>query len=356
VPFGLFSPAPAEFAALAASGFTMVGPWYQPELARAALPLAMANGLGVVMTVGYPHERYRDSHAIDWDAATTQRELTAQVRSLAHEPAIAAWYLLPEELHERDSSHLEYLRVATAAIRAADPLGRPILSYSANHRDAGRLAPIVAELDIATKGAYANFAGYRDERAWVRWSIAELEAAGDKPAWLLPEMFQDPDGADAATIAAWVRHDVYAGLVAGAEGVLVFSGWRRPGFDRYDDYLDAYREVAQELNGAPGLGAVIANGQPCSGEPIEIVGGPREVEIHASGATHTLPALGRLDRVHDGLRWTFLVNSSADALILRAPAFVDAVAIVGAEHRSSPDAFALPAWGVVVLRRGHERT
>lgn len=348
VPFGLFSPAAAELDALAQSGFTMVGPWYQPDVARAALPQAMQAGLAVVMPVGYPHEQYRDSHEIDWDVATTQRELTDQVRALAHEPAITAWYLLPEELHERDATHLAYLRAATAAIRAADPLGRPILSYNANHRDARRLAPIVAELDIATKGAYANFAGYRDERAWVRWSIDELQAAGDKPAWVLPEMFEEP-AAD-ADVAAWVRHDVYAGLVAGATGVLVFSGWRRPDFERYDEYLRAYRDVANELNGRLGLGAVILRGETCEGAPIEIIAGPAAVEFRASGSMHVLPTLGRLDVVHNGARWTFLVNSSNEMLTVRAPAFAQSELMLGAEYRTDAQTLALPRWGVAALR------
>ncbi len=351
IPFGLFSPAIGELAALAEGGFTMAGPWYQPEIARAALATASANGLGVVFPVGYPHERYKDTKRIDWDLDTTRAELAEQIEELRDEPAIVAWYLLPEELDERDQGHLEFLRVATETIRAADPKGRPILSYQANHRGAARLAPIMAHLDVSTKGAYANFAGFRDERAWVRWSIDELEAAGDSPAWLLPEMFEDPAGADAATIAAWVRHDVYAGLVAGATGVVVFSGWRRPNFDHYDDYLDAYRVVATELNGSLALADVLLAGKRCRAPVVEIVDGPRDVSFEASGRVHHMDPLGRLDLAHAGARWSWLVNSSPSVLTVRADAWRGAEAVVGAEHRVDDETFALPAWGVAVIRR-----
>lgn len=351
IPFGVFSPAIDELPALADAGFTMAGPWYQPEVARAALTTARANGLGVVFPVGYPHERYKGTKRIDWDPVTTRAQLTAEIETLRDEAAIVAWYLLPEELDERDPDHLEFLRVATETIRAADPQGRPILSYQANHRGAARLAPIMAHLDISTKGAYANFAGFRDERAWVRWSIDELEAAGDSPAWLLPEMFEDPSGADAATIAAWVRHDVYAGLVAGAKGVVVFSGWRRPNFDHYDDYLGAYRAVATELNGSLALADVLLAGKRCRAPLVEIVDGARDVSFEASGRLHHMDPLGRLDLVHAGARWSWLVNSSPSTLTVRAEAWRGAEAVVGAEHRVDDVTFALPAWGVAIVRR-----
>jgi hypothetical protein len=350
LPFGVFSPAVEDLAVLAANGFTSVGPWYQPERARQALAVAKQVGLSIVYPVGYPHERYKHGKRIEWDAETTRAELTAQIEALAGEPAITAWYLLPEELVEHDATHLEFLRVATAAIRAADPRGRPILSYQANHRDAGRLAPVVAHLDIATKGAYANFAGHRRTRAWVRWSIDELEAAGDATPWVLPEMFEDPADADATTIAAWVRHDVHAGLVAGATGVLVFSGWRRPNFAAYDDYMAAYRDVAYELNGPLALGDALLAGDRCKGEPATIVTGPIEVTFEAGGETQRLPALAQLDLVHAGAHWTWLVNSSAESMTVRAETWRRADVPLGAEHRIDDDTFLLPPWGVAVLR------
>jgi hypothetical protein len=346
----MYSVRTTDFAELARNGFTLVGPWYEPAPDRALLDAAAAAGLGVVFPVGDP--RGREHGAFSQTHAQTRATIGAGVREVVDHPAIVAWYVLPEEVREWNAAELGYVRIATEAIRAADPRARPILSYQPNHHDAARLAPVVAHLDISAKGAYTNFAGHRETRAWVRWSIDELEAAGDAPAWLLPEMFQDPPDADAATIAAWVRHDVYAGLVAGARGVLVFSGWRRPGFTHYDDYLAAYQAVARELNGPLALGDVLLAGARCrDSDVVQIVDGPREVTFESGGKSQRMPALGRIEIVHAGARWSWLVNSSAQPLTVRAPAWADAHAVLGAEHRVAPDTFALPPWGVVVASR-----
>lgn len=350
MPFGIYSANASDFAELARNGFTTVGPWYVPAPDRALLDAAAAAGLGVVFPVGDP--RGREQGAFAQTAAATEARIGASVREVVDHPAIVAWYVLPEEVRAWEADELSYVLAATAAVRTADPQRRPVLSYQPNHYDAARLAPVVAHFDIATKGMYANFSGYRDKRAWVPWSVDELETAGDSPVWVVPEMFEDPPDAGAAIIATWARHDVYAGLVAGARGVLLYSGYRRPNFNRYDDYLTAYKAIARELNGPLALGDVLLSGKACRGDSVEIVAGPTEVEFEASGGMHRLPSLGHLELVHAGARWTWLVNSSAEALTLRATSWTHAAVVSrSADVQHAGTDVHLPPWGVAVLRR-----
>lgn len=349
IAFGMYSADPRDFDALAQDGLTTVGPWYVPAPDRAVLDRAAAAGLGVVYPLGDPQGRANGVFA--HTEAQTRARVGAAVRAVVDHPAVVAWYLLPEELRAWDPAELAYLRVATETIRAADPLRRPILSYQPNHHDAAALAPVAAHFDIATKGMYANYAGHRDARVWVRWSVDELEAASDAPVWVVPEMFEDPPGADAAAIEGWVRHDVYAGLVAGARGVLVYSGFRRAGFSRFDDYLAAYRTVARELNGPLGLGDVLVRGTSCDVGAAEVVAGPSEVTFEVGDALRRAPSLGQLLLAHDGARWMWLVNSSPQPLTARVHGWSDAIVVAPTPRlRRDGDDVHLPAWGVAVLR------
>ncbi len=350
IPFGLYSASAADFARLAQNGFTIVGPWYVPAPDRSLLDAAHAAGLGVVFPIGEPQGRELEVFA--HSEAQTRASIRARVQEVVDHPAIVAWYVLPEEVRAWETAEFEYLRTTVAAIRAVDPHHRPILSYQPNHYDAAALAPVASQLDIGTKGMYVNYAGQRDTRVWVRWSVDELEAAGDAPVWVVPEMFEDPANADAATISAWVRHDVHVGLVAGARGVLVYSGFRRKNFARFDDYLRAYEAVALELNGPLALGEVLLRGKVCGGQGLDVVEGPSEVSFAAGGKTHRVPALGQLMIEHAGAQWLWLVNSSPQTLTLRAAAWASAALVsrsVGV--RQDGTLVHLPAWGVAVLRR-----
>jgi hypothetical protein len=350
LPFGMFSADPSTFADLAHNGFTMVGPWYVPAPDRALLDAAAAAGLDVVFPIGDPQGR--ETGAFARTAEQVRAMVDARVREVVGHPAIVAWYVLPEEVRSWEAAELDYLRTASSAIRAADPRGRPVLSYQPSHHAARELAPVVAHVDIATTGLYVNHTGHRDARAWVRWGVDQLEAAGDAPVWLLPEMFEDPRSATRPTIAAWVRHDVYAGLVAGARGVLVYSGFRRQGFTHYDDYLVAYQAVARELAGPRGLGDVLLHGAACRGTVITPVDGAHEASFATLAGTERLPALAQLERAYAGARWLWLVNSSDAAMTVRVAAWTSAeVASSSAGVRHAGDQVRLPAWGVVVLRR-----
>ncbi|MFO0635327.1 MAG: hypothetical protein U0168_20965 [Nannocystaceae bacterium] len=352
VPLGMFSVPPASFAALREAGFTMVGPWYRPAPDRALLDAAAQAGLGVVFPVGYPHDRYLAEHAIDWDTAAIESNLAAQVAAVVDHPAIVAWYLEPEELRYWRDDELAYVRTAVATIHAADPRARPVLGYQPNARDAQQLAPVLAHFDIGSKGAYVGFAGHRDRRAWMRWSVAPLRDATPpgRPVWVLTEMFEDPPAGSDVDIAAWVRHDVFAALLAGADGVLVYSGWRRPGFGSYDAYLAAYREVAGALHKG-GLAAVLRGGRRCDGAAARIVDGPASVELALAGRRERWPSLQHVELRAGDEHWIWLVNSAASPIVVELDPPPTAAVAYGHEHAARTDAgLWLGPHAVVALR------
>ncbi|MBX7082219.1 MAG: hypothetical protein K1X88_23625 [Nannocystaceae bacterium] len=352
VPMGIISAAPSSFAALREAGFTMVGPWYRPAPDRALLDAAADAGLGVVFPVGYPHDRYLAEHTIAWDAARIEAELTAQIAAVADHRAIVAWYLEPEELRYWRPEELAYLRRAVATIHAADPRARPVLGYQPNARDAQQLAPVLAHFDIGSKGAYVGFAGHRDRRAWMRWSVAQLREATPtgRPVWVLTEMFEDPPAGSDVDIAAWVRHDVFASLLAGADGVLVYSGWRRPGFGAYDAYLAAYRDVAHALN-HQGLAAVLRGGRRCRSAAARVVDGPDAVALSIAGRAERWPSLQQVELRAGDEHWIWLVNSAAAPIVVEHDALPPGPLAYGHEHAARTDAgLWLGPHAVVALR------
>lgn len=351
MPFGIYSVPPTMFAELRAAGFTMVGPWYTPAPDRALLDAAKAAGLGVVFPLGYDHARYGKTHAIEWTLDETRTHIAAQLAAVADHPAIVAWYLAPDELRSWKPDEVAYLEAALATIRAND--SRPIVGYQPNDRNATQLDPIVDAFDIAAKGAYVGYAGHRDRRAWVRWSAAELrEAAGaDKPAWLLPEMFEEPRGEGPIDIDAWVHHDVYAGLLSGADGVLVYSGAPRRGFTSYDAYLAAYREVADELNGARGLGRVLRRATRCRARELTQLDGPREVEIVGAREQLRLASVQHVELADGDAHWSFLINSAAEPVVVRLSPPLHGETVLGRERAQLvDDRVWLSPWAVLVVR------
>lgn len=308
IPFGMYSAPPARMSELADAGFTWAGPFYprELELAPDRIEAATRAKLGALVPIGW-HRRPGES--IPWDAATTEREIAAAVQSRVDDDAIAGWYLVPEELDPGVPRDVEYLELAVRTIREVDDRARPIFGYQPNARNGEQLRPIARHVDHLAKGTYVNYTGHREQRAWVRWSVEQVLAAmrpEQRPLVAL-EMFQDPHDASASDIERWVRHDVLLALLAGARGILVFSGWKRPKFDRYDDYFASYARVATELRRG-GVSEALTNGR----EPtLRIEAGPEhtEVDVHRY-ASVTARALGPI---------TVIVNSSRSPVVVRLP-------------------------------------
>lgn len=352
LPFGFYSVPVAGFDRLASAGVTMVGPYYGKRPSRTLLNAAQQAGLGVLYPLGLEVPRMDEQGRAD---------LLAQIDAAADHDAIVGWYVLPEELRPWSEVEMLYAARVQAVVRTHDPLDRPLLSYQPNHRTRDDLAEASASFDMVLRGLYANFVGATDRRAWVREGASTIAAAShaDQAPWAVLEMFEEP--AQTSDVGAWVRHDVYASLVAGARGVLVFSGWPRSGFPAYEAYLSAYLEVATELNGPLGLATPLLRGAASRPIELEIVGGPVRTDAAMGDTPRWVQSVASL-QVSDGdSRWIYLVNSAQQAVRIRmAPTrFVcPAVAVVGPEVREG--VLELPPLGVCVLRipnatRGAER-
>jgi hypothetical protein len=312
IPVGMYSAPPDRMQALADAGFSWAGPFYPGELPLAPdrLEAARRSGLGVLVPIGWHR---RGDQPSPWDAATAEREIATAVAAFAADETIAGWYLLPEELRPHEPGDLAYLELATRTIRDADPRRRPIMGYQTNARPAPQLRPIARHLDSVAKGAYANWSGHRDQRAWVRWSaeqVVSVSGPGQMPLSAV-EMFEDPPGASASDLCRWARHDVLLALLAGARGILVFSGWRRPNFERYDDYFAAYAEVVADLR-RPGVAAALLGGTSPS---VRIAAGPGEVDVTAGRdrlryGSITAATAGEI---------TIVVNSASEAVVVALP-------------------------------------
>ncbi|NUQ00768.1 MAG: hypothetical protein HUU35_13035 [Armatimonadetes bacterium] len=318
-PFGGFS-LPADLVAQAkASGFTMLGPYYGAlPAATKELDLAAQQGLPIAWRVGAPKEMVEAGQV---EAAVAM--VREQVQAVMARPEIAWWYLTPEELRHWRKSEIEFLAQASEAIRQTDPRRRPVWMYDPNHRDAAALQHTGRHLDLIGKGFYANISGHRSQRAWIGWSIEQQVAAAKavRPTaapLAVTEMYILPAGSDPARIPAWVRHDVYASLVGGAKGVMIWSLARRKGFDHHAPYLEAYQAVARELNGPAQLGQVFLFGEPRNDLRLTHLNGPEQVEVTLAGESKTTrPAVSWLDTAYGTDRYLFVVNSAEEPVRLR---------------------------------------
>lgn len=337
IPFGMYSVPVDRFEDLSAAGMTMVGPYYGGAVDAAVLDAAHDRGLRVLYPVGF------DGVQVDDDA---RARLEAQVHAVVDHPAIGGWYVLPEETRPWVDAEVEYLAWVRSTVHAADPLHRPLLSYQPNHRRRDELAAVSGSLDIVTRGLYANFVGATHTRAWVREgarSIAEATAETQTP-WAVLEMFAQPDAEDLGWVEAWARHDVYASLVVGARGLLVFSGWPRAGFDAYAAYLGAYLQVADELNGTESLATPLLRGRPSDAIELERVTGPARVTAGGQEVDSVAWVVVR----DGGTAWAYVVNSAEVEVGVKLRARCPAQSVVGPTLEG--DVLRLPALGVAVLR------
>lgn len=320
------------------NGFSAAGPVYRGE--KAYLERAFAAGWPVVAHLGRELGLRRGGLSPERAAAA----VAAEVRALAGREQIQWWALWPEELKPWDEDERRYLAAVSSAARAADPLGRPLYHYNPGHRTAAELAAVAPYLDVLAKGAYANHMGKKRERAWVGRQVAdELEAlaAAGRPgafALVMPELSADPEPGEDAEVAAWARHDVYAGLAAGAKGVLIWSLFPRPEVERtWALWYEAYAACGRELAGE--LGQALLFGEPRS-----------ELSVRAP------PGLSRRELAYGGSRWLLLVwseRAEAAVMVSGFPAATRAAdAFTGAALPAGGGALrlTLPPYGVAALR------
>jgi hypothetical protein len=314
-----------------AAGFTMIGPQYGlHEKARAdaaSIQLKCIYGIGGDET-GQVWFDFKSESPPAFDPKEVARRVKEQVAAVADDPAIAWWYVQSEELRYWLDNEMLYLKTVTDAIRQADPLKRPIWMYEQNHRDAKGLTHLLKYIDVAGKGAYVNYAGQDNSRVWVRWTMEqETQAVRDSHrsgelAILVPEMFEQPSAGSVSLVPAWVRHDVYLGLISGAKGIVVYSMATRNGFDAHDVYYQAYAKAAREITGPEGLGQVFLFGEPRKDMGIEVISGPKIVvqkdDFGAElGKALEYPSIAWFDAVYGEDHYLLAVNSANEPVKAR---------------------------------------
>lgn len=313
-----------------ANGFTVAGPVYGDQ--KPYLERCFANGWPVVAHVG-PRITFNDKDPAKYkvDPPILRQEIQKQVRELASHKEIVWWTIHPEELRPWRGDEMRYLAIVCEAVRATDPLARPIYLYNPNHRDVKTLLPIAKQVDIVAKGCYVNTVGRKRDRAWVRWSVEQeteaLRAGGRAQAipLLMPELCKDPEPEEDKEIRAWVRHDVYLGLASGAKGVLIWSLFKRREVKRtWQLWYDAYSECARELNGPRGLAQVFLFGERQSTLKVQQVQGSAAANVTLGGSAEAgatteqeraqrevkFPSWTSAEFLYRGSRWLFLVNSA----------------------------------------------
>jgi len=353
-----------------AAGFSVVGPAYGGTNETQSIACDRA---------GWPHITqvgpFEGNTGGNWEAASripldeVRRRTAANVARHAGSRSLVMWAVQPEELRPWRADEMAYLRAVCEAIRATDPLGRPIFLYNPNHRDAASLAPIAPLVDVVAKGCYANAAGHKDNRAWIRWSVEQMRAAADKAGpgrqvLVMPELARDPDPADRPLIASWVRHDVYLGLMSGADGVLLWSLFPRKEVKAtWKDWHEAYARCGRELNGERALARVFLFGEPRADLAVLTVEPRRPYPLGTSARNAleqgtTGPSEGRAGTLHPytacerqlgEARYLFIANSVPEPTTFRIAGFpLDGVV---ATNAFTGEPLALPAPGAPLEAR-----
>ncbi|MBI5818712.1 MAG: hypothetical protein HZA88_06975 [Verrucomicrobia bacterium] len=372
-PFSGFSGKPEREKA---NGFTMHGPVYGSNK-LGALEANEKAGLPFPYTIGLDMKFLSDK-PLSLTEAEIKASITKQVAEVVSRKSICWWYLQPEEIRYWRKNELAYLKAASEAIHAADPMKRPVWMYDPNHRDTKALVQTGAHLDLIGKGCYVNYAGYQDRRVWVRWGMEqETEAVrqlrGHRTPLLVPELCKDPDPSLFNQIPVWVRHDVYCGLIHGAKGVVIWSLFKRPAVrESYNLWYDAYATAAHQLTGARKLGEVFLFGESRNDLTVKQLSGPTTVtladkkktaeakslsEREKAGMDLKYPALSWSELARGASRYLFVCNSSSESIRVAVSGFPMTSAVeeadtgVAVQTANKPALeFDLPAWGVRALR------
>ena len=320
--FSLYSVTEPELSRVRADGFTAIGPWYTdkelaPERSRTA-------GLPYLHSVG-PLIDFESGSFSETAEKAAVDALTAEVNAASQQPGLAVWYLANEEPRFWRPEEMRWLESAATTIRTYDPGIRPIMVYEPNHRNSDEISNIATFVDVVAKGSYADLVDMKNNRSWIRWSVEQVVASAASTRTLPVSvllMYQDQESpADVAMIRSRARHDVYLSLIAGAKGILIYSGANnRPGFSRdFDAFYEAYASAARELNLAPRLADVFLMGVPVELPAIELSSGPENLTFVYRETAHTYPSVSAIARSFRGTRYLLMVNSANQPVTFSVP-------------------------------------
>jgi hypothetical protein len=347
--FSIYSVLPLQngrdnMATVAAGHFTAAGPYYNADGQPVGSGAAFYARVGDAVTHGLQYIAQISKHPALIDntdgeirpasmAAISESDLRAHVRTVMNytlnnstaNAAVPAWFILPEELRPWKPAEMNYLRIIADEVHRHDPLRRPVTMYNPNHRTADELTTIVStglhwtvmgvyatEVPLAKRGARIASGVDRILAAAAATStvpIAAFDLSRDYPAVELQTMRAALGGVSQAdAIRHIVRHDVYAGLVRGIEGVQIWSGCDcRPGLTTFQEQLAAYASVSNDLNGNLHFSEILLTGEHRNDLQVTAIAGPASVTFE----TTTTPSLNWAERALDDARYLLLVNSAA---------------------------------------------
>ena len=298
------------------------------------------------------------------DTKAVYESIAGQVKAVAANKNIARWDIKPEELRHWYLQDMALLKTMCQAVHDNDPEKRPVSMYEPGHRNVEALTKTLgAGQDVCTKGVYTNYVGMKDQRVFVRWST-EVSVEAAKAAnpnisvTLLPEMFADVSPDEVKNIPAWVKHDIYAGLVAGAKGVAVFSSRRRPKFEQREIYLNAYLEQAKILTASGGVGSAFLFGKQMNDISVDPIAGPATVKFYYKPCKveKEYPSLSFANIAWDNARYLIIVNSTKETVKAAVSGLMYGKGVRVKELFSNEAAFSvgegnfeeeLPPWGVL---------
>lgn len=306
-------------------GFTLMGPAYRNiddvlvQCEEVGLPYIYL----LRMEIDFLGRHGDPVRSLDFDEV--RESIREMVEAAMDSETIVAWYVTPEELRPWRDLEMEYLSVVTETIRETDPLQRPIWMYEPNHRGRGSLETTFAFQDIAGKGVYTNYASRVEERAWVTWTLGVQDAARRSASpnalnFAVLEMFRQPQPEHEDLVRTWVRHDAYSALLSGVDAIVIFSFGGRRNFEAYQDYYEAYREVARDLNGRLRLGEVFLLGEEVQPPGFEVTKGPDHVTLSGRNTTPrepiSVPSLHTAAYRYNNDLYFFVVNSAQEPVTI----------------------------------------
>lgn len=126
------------------------------------------------------------------------------------------------------------------------------------------------------------------------------------------EMFKKSETKNVSTFTD-SYHDVYAGIVAGAKGIMVYSYAHRrevPGT------YDGYKKAAGEINGEEKLGEAILFGSNFGGIKLEVLSGPAIIPkfFDRKNEEFQIPSVNFIAKEYDEKIWLIAVNSSTEKI------------------------------------------
>lgn len=239
------------------NGFSVGGPFYGTEQEKA---MAGNPDAPMFMHVGYRNKS--NLTGLDIVSKMKPEEIAEIVREQIERfdkigDNVAIWGIVPEEVRPWKGGEFNFLKIVYETVKKYDKKNRPVYMYHPCHRTAKDFTKMGQFSDYIGKGTYVNESGFINHRAWVIWSVQEcLRGVGnnpEKPVLVQPWLAKDPQPEQDALIPFWVRHDVYAGLIAGARGVVIWSLFKRKEVKRtwktyYENYAQCGKELTQTEN------------------------------------------------------------------------------------------------------------